>query len=110
VAALAEPYRTGVPPLTPGDASFRTTVAEAPPSLENPFALTYSLGEIVQLAPVAAPGAGAQGFVPAAGGVPADATPSADCGGPVNRGAPPAGCTRQSVAESYWTTISGETP
>ena len=50
-ASGVEPYARGVPPLTPGDASFRTTVAEAPPALANPFDLTYSLGEIVQLAP-----------------------------------------------------------
>ena len=70
-------FRRGVPPLTPGDASFRTTVAESPPALGNPFALSYSLGEVIELtasgeppAPGPSPaGAGTQGFVPAAGGV-----------------------------------------
>jgi filamentous hemagglutinin family protein len=92
----ADPFRRGVPPLTPGDASFRTTVAEAPPALANPFDLTYSLGEIVQLAPQ---GADTQGFVPAAGGLPE----SGDCRGTVNRGSE--GCGRQRVAESYWATV-----
>ena len=52
-------FARGVPPLTPGDASFRTTVAEAPPALANPFDLTYSLGEVVQLAPAGSAGAAA---------------------------------------------------
>ena len=98
-------FGRGVPPLTPGDASFRTTVAEAPPALASPFALTYSLGEIVQLAPVGGAAAGAQGFVPAAGGT--GAAPE-DCGGPVNRGAGDADCARQALAESYWTTTAEE--
>ena len=70
-------FQRGVQPLTPGDASFRTTVAEAPPALANPFGLSYSLGEVIQLTggPDAtqgfAPAAGGdtQGFVPAAGGI-----------------------------------------
>ena len=101
-----EPYARGVPPLTPGDASFRTTVAEAPPALANPFDLTYSLGEIVQLAPEGG-GPDSGGFVPAAGGDTAEA-PAGDCSGPINRGAPTQVCARQTVEESYWTTTAGE--
>ena len=61
--SAAAASRRGAPPLTPGDASFRTTVAEAPPALANPFDLTYSLGRDR----AARAGAGApdtQGFVP----------------------------------------------
>jgi hypothetical protein len=111
-----EPYRVGVPPLTPGDASFRTTIAEAPPALASPFLLTYSLGEIVQLAPpadgaggfVAAAGGldGADGFVPAAGGLDDRAPVAAACGGAINRGVAPDGCARQTVTESYWATTA----
>ena len=51
INALTAPFARGVPPYTPGDASFRTTAAEAPPAIDNPFGLTYSLGDVVQLAP-----------------------------------------------------------
>jgi hypothetical protein len=56
----------GAPPFTPGDAAFRTTLAEAPTSRDSTFVLTYSLGEIVQLAPPEVAGTG--GFAPAAAG------------------------------------------
>jgi hypothetical protein len=100
-----------VPPLTPGDASFRTTVAEAPPALANPVDLSYSLGEIVQLAPRGA--TDTQGFVPAAGGSAAE-TERPDrrdpgCSGAVGRGGED-GCARESVTESYWATSAGAAP
>ncbi len=99
-------FRRGVPPLTPGDASFRTTVTEAPPALANPFGLSYSLGRIVQLTP---PGSAAtQGFVPAAGGPGAEHR-DATCSGTVGRGAD-AGCDRRTITESYWTAAAGAAP
>ena len=99
----------GVPPLTPGDASFRTTTAEAPPALDNPFTLTYSLGDLVQLSAGNA-AAETQGFVPASGGVDAPATegfvPATGgtdpaCAGSIGRGAD--GCGRSTTRENYWT-------
>ncbi len=97
-------FRRGVPPLTPGDASFRTTIAEAPPALANPFDLTYSLGEIVELAPVAAAGsADTQGFVPAAGGL-APRRTDGTCRGAVGRGED--GCGRRRIRENYWGTAT----
>ena len=113
-AWAADRFRRGMPPLTPGDASFRTTIAEAPPAIANPFDLTYSLGEIVQAAPVGLQPA-TDGFVPAAGR-PGGGTEIADggeggeaargCAGPINLGLSDPGCTRQAVTESYWTTLS----
>lgn len=96
----------GVPPLTPGDASFRTTTAEAPPALDNPFALTYSLGELVELASggaAAVAPADTQGFVPASGGPAAPMVPAADpaCRGSVGRG--DTACGQRSTRENYWT-------
>ena len=99
----------GVPPLTPGDASFRTTSAEAPPALDNPFALTYSLGDLVQLSSGDA-AADTQGFVPASGGigaadtqgfVPASGGADPACAGSVGRGAD--ACGRSTTRENYWT-------
>ncbi len=104
LTGAVDPLRRGVPPLTPGDATFRTTQYDAPPAVSNTFALTYSLGEIVQLAPTG--GAAAQGFVPAAGG--GEDIEAGDCSGPINRGADAAGCARQATAESFWTTTSEE--
>ncbi|MFT3973745.1 MAG: MBG domain-containing protein [Amaricoccus sp.] len=104
----------GVPPLTPGDASFRTTTAEAPPALDNPFALTYSLGEVVQLSSgdgatqAAATGADTQGFVPASGGGTAAAgrtsggATDAACSGSVGLGSDTT-CGRSTTRENYWT-------
>lgn len=95
----------GVPPLTPGDASFRTTTAEAPPALDNPFALTYSLGEMVELA--SGDGVPAtsetQGFVAASGGASASTSPATDpaCRGSVGRG--DTACRQRSIRENYWT-------
>lgn len=121
-------YRRGVEPLTPGDASFRTTAADAPPALSNTFGLSYSLGRFTELAP--AGGAGAQGFVPASGGgaaaaadtagfVPASGTLGGEArgfapaaGGPAapalergcrgSVGLGPSGCGRRTVVENYW--------
>ncbi|MCB1374782.1 MAG: filamentous hemagglutinin N-terminal domain-containing protein [Rhodobacteraceae bacterium] len=114
IAGAAERFERGVPPLTPGDATFRTTIAEAPPALADPFLLTYSLGDVVQYVPAAsaAPaGADAQGFVPASGGLAEGGLAqggSADCSGPINRAGSEAGCTRQTFAESFWTTRAEE--
>jgi hypothetical protein len=105
LTGAVDPLRRGVPPLTPGDATFRTTQYDAPPAVSNTFALTYSLGEIVQLAPNG--GTAAQGFVPAAGG--GEEIEAGDCAGPINRGGDAAGCARQATAESFWTTTSEET-
>jgi filamentous hemagglutinin family protein len=106
-ADLIRNFVRGVPPNTPGDATFRTPVALAPPVLQGPFVLTYSLGSVTQQAPVGA-GLAPAGFVPAAGviaegaqeGVP---TP---CGGPINAGAIPAGCSSTTQVESFWQTRS----
>ena len=100
-------FARGTPPFTPGDASFRTTTADGPPALGNPFGLAYSLGRFTELAPAQAagtqgfvPAAGdTQGFVPAAGGIQADRR-DAGCGGSVSLGAD--GCGRQTVVENYW--------
>ena len=104
VSALIDPFERGVPPYTPGDASFRTTKAEAPPAIDSPFALTYSLGRIVQLAPQGgtAPAA-TQGFVAAAGGLAEQRTDSQDptCSGAINHGGATV-CAREDVPESYW--------
>jgi filamentous hemagglutinin family protein len=54
-------------PLTPGDATFRTTRLDAPLVASTPFNLTFSLGTVTQFVPAAA-----TGFVPAAAGVDAD--------------------------------------
>ena len=76
--------------------------------------LTYSLGDVVQYVPAAsaAPaGADAQGFVPASGGLAEGGLAqggSADCSGPINRAGSEAGCTRQTFAESFWTTRAEE--
>jgi filamentous hemagglutinin family protein len=95
----------GAPPFTPGDSAFRTTRAEAPIARDSTFRLTYSLGEIIQLAPPEV--AGADGFVPAAGG---EAAAASGCGGPVAVGAAE-GCARTSVTESFWsTTFPGTAP
>jgi hypothetical protein len=116
---LTREFGRGVPPFTPGDASFRTTVTEAPPAIDSPFALTYSLGEIVQLAPQGSGTAGAGGFVSASGGfVPASgaiadagAAPASDpsCAGPVNTG-DASGCGRLSAIENFWTSTAEGTP
>ena len=114
--AFLERFGRGAPPLTPGDASFRTTQAEAPPAIDAPFALTYSLGEIVQLAPAGAQTADA-GFAPASGGFnpasggsdAADGAPAGACSGPVNRGAD-ADCARRTARESFWTTTADDRP
>lgn len=116
----ARRFTRGVNPLTPGDATFRTTELDAPLASSDPFALTYSLGEVAQTGPVAAAAPGADGFVPAAGGL-ADAegfVPAAGgladgetaCGfGLINVGVPDApDCVRLTVTESYWTTRAGE--
>ena len=118
---LTREFGRGVPPLTPGDASFRTTVTEAPPAIDSPFALTYSLGEIVQLAPQGVAGAQTGGFVaasgefvPASGNIesadPANANATdAECGGPINTG-DVAGCERLTATENFWTSTAEGTP
>ena len=109
-----EPARRGVEPLTPGDASFRTTIAEAPPALSQPFVLSYSLGEVNALAPAAegfvpaaggaAVPAGAEGFVPAAGGLDAEDDGDASvCRGAVRLPGTEA-CAVVPQRESFWTT------
>ncbi|MBP7003751.1 MBG domain-containing protein, partial [Amaricoccus sp.] len=106
----------GLPPYTPGDSAFRTTRAEAPIARDSTFRLTYSLGEMAQSTPAAAPAdtpAETGGFVPAAGSAgPAEADASAPTCGPVDLGAEAAGavCARTLVAESFWTTAFPETP
>lgn len=125
----------GAEPLTPGDASFRTTEIDAPPAASDTFGLSYSLGEIVQLAPEgAAPGAPAaptapnaategfvpasgtaaddtEGFVPASGEAQSSGEPAeidGTCSGAISRGAATdANCARRTVPESYWTTSGG---
>jgi hypothetical protein len=107
----ADRYATGVPPYTPGDAGFRTTIAEAPPALSGPFALTYSLGEVASFAPAGGPSPAPGGFIPAAGGpepeggafAGAEAGP---CGGVIQRPGLEA-CTRSIEPESYWATRDG---
>jgi len=108
LSLTAEPLRLGVPPLTPGDASFRTTDLDAPPAISNPFGLTYSLGEVIQLVPDGSPANG--GFVPAAGTAAGPTDNDGGCGGPINRGAPAAGCARTAFPESYWSTIADGAP
>jgi filamentous hemagglutinin family protein len=120
-AAIAgfDPARRGVAPLTPGDASFRTTIAEAPPALSQPFVLTYSLGEVNALTPGAggflpAGGgsgalAGAEGFVPAAGGIgtgeaaEGEGGDSTACRGTVRLPGSET-CAVVPLRESFWTT------
>jgi hypothetical protein len=87
----------GALPFTPGDAAFRTTLAEAPTARDSTFVLTYSLGEIVQLAPPEVAGTG--GFVPAAAG----ASATGPCGGPIALG-DSTGCVTVAVTESFWGT------
>ncbi len=98
----------GLPPYTPGDAAFRTTVAEAPRALGSPFRLTYSLGEVAQLVTPGAADTG--GFTPAAGGAgggePLAAPPV--CSGLIGVGAPQPGCARSTATESFWTTAFPE--
>jgi hypothetical protein len=128
-AQSARTFDRGVPPFTPGDASFRTTQFDAPPAISAPFELQYSLGEIVQLATDGV--AAAQGFTPAAGGLSEGFVPASggrsgaegfraaagqaeattggvapgDCAGSINRGnGSAASCGRQSLTENYWTT------
>lgn len=106
-ADVIREFVRGVPPNTPGDATFRTTVLLAPPVLEGPFVLTYSLGSVTQLAPVAGALAPA-GFVPAAGVVAEAAQEGVppSCGGPINAGPAPSGCASTTQIESFWQTRS----
>jgi hypothetical protein len=95
-------FENGSMPLTPGDAAFRTTEREAPLAIVDPFALNYSLGEVVQLAPISQPSS--EGFVPAAGGLD-EGDAVAPCGGLVYLGGPiPAGCSQRTEPESFWST------
>ncbi|WP_161988346.1 MBG domain-containing protein, partial [Elioraea sp. Yellowstone] len=101
--AGAEPFRRGVQPYTPGDAGFRTTVLEAGPAVADPFRLTYTLGEVVQLAvgEPTLPG----GFVPAGAARPPEGDPAGGrCGGPINLGLSAEACRTISLPENYWTT------
>lgn len=95
--------QSGVPPLSVGDASFRTTTAEAPAALASPFVLTYSFGEITQSAPV--------GFVAASATIGGSTTvEGAACGGPINIGANIDGCEEIVLTESFWSTIAERRP
>ncbi|WP_299401783.1 S-layer family protein [uncultured Roseobacter sp.] len=86
-------------PVTPGDAAFRTTERDIGLAGADPFALNYSLGEVIAFQPIS--DAAAEGFVPAAGGL--DATASGDCGVAVNLGgAGRDGCASVVITESYW--------
>lgn len=100
-------------PLTPGDATFRISDRDIALAEADPFALSFSLGEVVAFAvqpatganagfvPASAPEPQAEGFVPAAGG----ATAEINCGAPVNLGtADRSSCEAVSVSESYWST------
>ncbi|WP_337875532.1 MBG domain-containing protein [Elioraea sp.] len=101
--AGAEPFRRGVQPYTPGDAGFRTTVLEAGPAVADPFRLTYTLGDVVQLAvgEPTLPG----GFVPAGAARPPEGDPAGGrCGGPINLGLSAEACRTISLPENYWTT------
>ena len=105
-------------PLTPGDAAFRTTIRDIGLANANPFALTYSLGQVLAFAPTPdtstqgfVPAAGgledeSQGFVPAAGGLDVAEQPTVDqnaCGVAVNLGAArDEGCISVTVTETYW--------
>ena len=105
----AEPFRRGVQPFTPGDAGFRTTVLEAGPAVADPFLLTYSLGNILQLAAgeAALPG----GFVPAGALRTPDGDPDAvRCGGPINLGLSAEACRTIELPENYWTTRADALP
>mgnify|MGYP000193271410 CR=1 FL=1 len=118
LAAQVRRFGRGSRPFTPGDASFRTTSAEAPPAIDNPFELTYSLGEVGRLT-----ARGAQGFTPASGGAPADTqgfVPAAGgdggaagggaaaggCSGSVNTGDTGV-CALETQPESFWQTTGG---
>jgi filamentous hemagglutinin family protein len=94
-------FARGVPPHTPGDATFRTTVAEAPPAIDSTFALTYSLGQIGQSVPGGGGFTPAGGFIPASGGT----ETTGGCGGPINTGAAAGTCAVEVFAESFWTTF-----
>ena len=121
-SGAVERFSRGVPPLTPGDASFRTTQIDAPPAISNAFGLDYSLGDVIQLAPGGrAPAEGfspasgtiasmddADGFRPASGSATPTAAPqpvqAGGCSGSINTGAADAGCGRARSTETYWTT------
>jgi hypothetical protein len=135
-AFVFEPTERGLEPLTPGDASFRTTTLDTPTAIANTFDLTYSLGEIIRFTPGNAPvpanataaaprtqgfvaaagsaGSDTEGFVPAAGSAGPEAAPDAgapaetsDCRGTVNRGlADTPDCTLQAYPESFWSTAT----
>ena len=97
--------QSGVPPLSVGDASFRTTIAEAPAALASPFVLTYSFGDITQNAPV--------GFVAASASIGGSANTVVEggaCGGPINIGATIDGCEEIVLTESFWSTIAERRP
>ncbi|TVQ34920.1 MAG: filamentous hemagglutinin N-terminal domain-containing protein [Geminicoccaceae bacterium] len=127
LTSLIEPFDRGLPPITPGDASFRTTLSEAGPSVADPFALGFSLGSTVQQAPVdgaaalaaiapaAAPAGGPDDIAEALaeiapGAGPADVTDGAACAGPVNAGAPAANCATVTVVDDFWSGFIGGTP
>ncbi len=96
----------GAPPFTPGDSAFRTTNAEAPTSIDSTFTLTYSLGEIAQLAPPEA--ADTDGFTPASGGGGGAAPAATACSGPIAPATPQEACVLRSAPELFWTTAFPE--
>ncbi|MBW4707473.1 filamentous hemagglutinin N-terminal domain-containing protein [Roseobacter sp. YSTF-M11] len=86
-------------PVTPGDAAFRTSERDIGLAAADPFALSYSLGEVIAFRPASQDGS--EGFVPAAGGLEPEAT--GDCGVSANLGgAGRDGCVSVVVTESFW--------
>lgn len=100
-------------PVTPGDATFRISNRDVALAEADPFALTYSLGEVLAFSTEIAPPSDT-GFVPAAGETPqaesfesaaGGAAETAACGASVNLGTADRGnCQQVTVSESYWVT------
>ncbi len=121
LAGSVRSFGPGAEPLTPGDATFRTTQLDAAPAIFAPFALSYSLGEVTRAtgpagAATVAPAIPVDdGFVPAAGGLSEGAvaptgpdgvaTAGTGCAGWIPAGSVLAeGCIAETAEESYWTT------
>ncbi|MEJ2309146.1 MAG: hypothetical protein P8Z78_07500, partial [Gammaproteobacteria bacterium] len=95
-------FGNGSMPLTPGDASFRTTQAHAPPAISSPFALTYSLGKVVRLTPKS-PTDIEDGSTSDRGLVATDAS-DGSAGVVCLGGFAQPDCAGQAVPESFWST------